>query len=480
MGTGTPSPPPFKPNFRIYAIIAGLGITNLLAALENTVVSIAAPVILTDLQLGDSFIWVINAFFLSSTATQPLFGQFCNAFGRRYVMLTVVGLFMLGSGICGGASTGGMLIAGRAVQGVGSGGIIVSDLVPLRRRGNYPAILMSTFGIGSALGPFIGGAIVSSTTWRWIFYINLPIGVAAFAVLLVFLRVSHNKEMSFWQKLKRIDLVGNGILVVSTVSVLYRSWHTLVPLLVGFLAEPLMPPRFFRTPTSVILAINTFLYAGLLYWCIFFLLFLCSQGVSGETPDTRWGRYKLIHVVAFAIQTLGLGLFTIQWEDTTVAQWAIFQCIVAIGGGMVFTTMLPAFQAFIHERDLAACTATWYFLRLFGHVWGVAIPAAIFNERVSQLLTQGAVSDPQVAQTIGAGSEYQEASADFVYQFPPEIQMEIRAVYRQAVQRVFQTSIVFSGVALLLSLFEKEVKLRTTLDTEFGLEEKKDRSNNQH
>ncbi|KAI1467234.1 MFS general substrate transporter [Daldinia caldariorum] len=528
MDTGTPSPPPFKPNFRIYAIIAGLGITNLLAALENTVVSIAAPVILTDLQLGDNFIWVINAFFLSSTATQPLFGQFCNVFGRRYVMLTVVGLFMLGSGICGGASTGGMLIAGRAVQGVGSGGIImvssiiISDLVPLRRRGNYSAILMSIFGIGSALGPFIGGAIVSSTTWRWIFYMNLPIGGAAFAVLFVFLRVSYNKEMSFWQKLKRIDLVGNGILVASTVSVLYalsyagtrypwRSWHTLVPLLVGFLglfifawlqtsglsAEPLMPPRFFRTPTSVILAINTFLYAGLLYWCIFFLpvffqgvllysprrsgvamlpisLLGIPGSIVGAVALARWGRYKLIHIVAFAIQTLGLGLFTLQWEETSVAQWAIFQCIVAVGGGMVFTTMLPAFQAFIHERDLAACTATWYFLRLFGHVWGVAIPAAIFNDRVSQLLTEGAVSNPQVAQIIGSGSAYQEASADFVYQFPPEIQTEIRAVYRQAIQRVFQISIVFSGVALILSLFEKEVKLRTTLDTEFGLEEKKD------
>ncbi|KAI1661699.1 major facilitator superfamily domain-containing protein [Daldinia decipiens] len=523
------SPPVFKPSFRVYAIIAGLGITNLLAALENTVVSIAAPVLLTDLKLGDNFIWVINAFFLSSTATQPLFGQFCNVFGRRYVMLTVVAIFMLGSGICGGAMTGGMLIAGRAVQGVGSGGIImvssiiISDLVPLRQRGYFSAILMSIFGIGSALGPFIGGAIVSSTTWRWIFYMNLPIGSAAFAVLFVFLRVSYNKEMSFWQKLKRIDLVGNCILVASTVSVLYalsyagtrylwQSWHTLVPLLVGFLglfiftlfqafglsAEPLMPPRFFRTPTSVILAINTFLYSGLLYWCIFFLpvffqgvllysprrsgvamLPISLLGVPGSILGAialaRWGRYKPIHIVAFAIQTLGLGLFTLQREETTIAQWAIFQCIVSFGGGMVFTTMLPAFQAFIHERDLAACTATWYFIRLFGHVWGVAIPAAIFNDHVNELLAQGAISNPQVAQIIGAGSAYQEASADFVHQFPSELQTELRAVYRQAIQRVFQIAIVFAGVALLLTLFEKEVELRKTLETEFGLEERKDK-----
>ncbi|KAK7757680.1 hypothetical protein SLS62_000057 [Diatrype stigma] len=523
-------PPPFKASPRVYTIIAGLGITNLLAALENTVVTIAAPVLLTDLQLGDDFIWITNVLFLSSTAVQPLFGQLCNVFGRRYVMLTVIATFVLGSGICGGATTGSMLIAGRAVQGAGSGGIvmvssiIISDLVPLRERGKFSAMLMSIFGVGSALGPFIGGAIVSSTTWRWVFYLNLPIGAVAFGVLFLCLRVSYNKEMTFWQKLKRIDLIGNCILVASTVSVLYAlsyagtrypwgSWHTLVPLLVGFMGllffawfqttglstEPLMPPRFFQTRTTIILPINTFIYSALLYWSIFFLP-VFFQGVKLYSPIlsgvgllpisllgipgsmlgaialTRWGRYKPIHILAFATQTLGLGLFTLQQENTTVAEWVIFQCILAFGGGMIFTTMLPAFQAFIHEHDLAACTAAWYFIRMFGHVWGVAIPAAIFNSRIDELLAQGAISNPQVARIISAGGAYQAASAAFVEQFPPALQIEIRAVYRQATQRVFQIAIIFSGVAFLLTLLEQEVELRKTLETEFGIE-LKERSN---
>ena len=142
---------------------------------------------------------------------------------------------------------------------------------------------------------------------------------------------------------------------------------------------------------------------------------------------------------------------------------------------MIFKTMLPAFQAFVHERDLAACTAAWYFLRLFGHVWGVAIPAAIFNNRVDALLAQGAISNPQVARIIAAGGAYQAASAAFVEQFPPVLQTEIRAVYRQATQRVFQIAIIFAGFAFLLTLFEKEVELRKTLETEFGLEEKEGR-----
>ncbi|KAI2618393.1 major facilitator superfamily domain-containing protein [Hypoxylon sp. NC1633] len=300
--TAIAAPPSFKADFRVYAIILGLGIANLLAALENTVLSIAAPVILTDMQFGDNFIWVTNAFFLCSTATQPLFGQFCNVFGRRYGVFAVIAAFMLGSGICGGATTGDMLIAGRAIQGVGSGGIImvssivISDLVPLHQREKISAMLMSIFGVGSALEPFIGGAIVSSTIWRWIFYMNLPIDRAQFAIFFAFERVYYTKEMSFPQKFKGIDLVGNGILAASTVPLLYalnytgtgylwQSWHRLAPLLVGvlgflifvwlqtngFSAEPPMPPRFFRPRISITLAVKIFLYSVPLYWYIFFL-----------------------------------------------------------------------------------------------------------------------------------------------------------------------------------------------------------------
>ncbi|KAK2603432.1 hypothetical protein QQS21_004383 [Conoideocrella luteorostrata] len=518
------TPPDWKPTGRLYAIIIGLGIANLLAAMENTVIAVAAPVILEDLKLGIDFIWITNAFFLCSTAMQPLFGQFCNVFGRRFVTLSAILVFMLGSGICGGASTGGMLIAGRAIQGTGSGGIIlvssiiISDLVPLRQRGSFSAMLMAIFGVGSALGPFIGGAIVSSTTWRWVFYINLPIGVVSFAWLFVCLQVKYNKEMTFWEKLKSLDLVGNAVLIASTIAMLYaltyagtrypwQSWRTLVPLLLGFLGllvfawlqtttiavEPLMPPRFFKHPTSIILSINTFIFSILLYWCLFFLpvffqavklysprrsgvallpfsLVGIPGSVLGAIALVRWGRYKPVHIVAFALQTLGMGLFSLQWEETTVAEWAVFQVILALGGGIIFTTLLPPFQAFLEQRDIAACTAAWYFIRMLGHIWGVAIPAAIFNNRIDQLLAEGAVSEPQLAKRLAAGGAFQAASASFIQQFPLALQTELRVLYRLTTQRVFQVGIVFAGVAFLLSWLEKEVKLRTTLDTEFGLE----------
>ncbi|KAI9641173.1 hypothetical protein NHQ30_010603 [Ciborinia camelliae] len=516
-GDETPAPPSpdFERGFRFWCIIIGLGITNLLGALENTVVSTAAPVILSDLQLGQNFIWITNAFFVCSAAFQPLFGQLCNVFGRRWIAMAIVAIFVLGSGICGAANSGGMLIAGRAVQGMGSGGIImiiVSDLVPLRERGNYMAVVLAIYGIGVSLGPFIGGAIVSSTTWRWVFYLNLPIGGTSLLVLYLFLHVNHNKDMTFAQKLKRIDILGNLILMAGTVAILYAlsisnpwsSWHKLVPLILGFLAlflfagyeasgipsEPVMPPRLFTTRTSVLVSINTFLNSALLFWVMFFLP-VYFQSVALDSPRrtgvallpyslvgipgaaisamalSRWGKFRPLHFAGFALFTISLGLFSLQREETSTAEWATYQCVFALGAGMVLNTLLPAFQAPASEADQAAATATWCFIRTCGSVWGVAIPAAIFNNRVAALRDQ--LSNKNIREQLAHGSAYQIAAAQFIDRYPLPVQAELRAVYREALQRVWQIAVVFAGLACVLVWLEDEIPLRTVLDTEYGL-----------
>ncbi|KAF7865958.1 hypothetical protein EAF04_006122 [Stromatinia cepivora] len=238
-------------SFGFWAIIIGLGITLLLAALENTVLTTAAPAILVDIPLGDNWIWLTNSFFLASAAFQPLIGQLFDLFGRRWTTIWVVAGFMIGSGICGGANNEATLLAGRAVQGVGSGGIlmaydtIVSDLVPLRYRGNYIAIILLIYSIGATTGALIGGVIVDHISWRWVFYINLPVGVVSLTIMFFFLQVNHRHDKSFVQRLKGIDVIGNAILIGGTVAMLialtyagtrysWSSWSTLVPLLIGF------------------------------------------------------------------------------------------------------------------------------------------------------------------------------------------------------------------------------------------------------
>ncbi|KAI0019239.1 MFS general substrate transporter [Xylariomycetidae sp. FL0641] len=523
---------PARRGLAFWAIIIGLGITLLLSALEHSVLVTAAPIVLADIPLGDDWVWLTNAFFLSSAAIQPLLGQLCNVFGRRWVTLGSITTFMLGSGLCGGARNGAMLIAGRAIQGAGSGGIVmvfdvvVSDLVPLRERGKYIAVIMLIYSMGTILGPFIGGSIVETGDWRWIFYINLPVGAVSFAVLFVYLRVNAHRE-TIVASLGRIDFVGNITLIASSTAVLlaisyagtryaWSSWHTLLPLILGFIgfllfaafqASRLAPPdsviprRLFANRTSVIVAINSFLNWMLAYWSVLFLpvyfqavhlaspqragvcliplsLFGIPAAAAGAAVLARTGRYKLIHVCGFALFTVGRGLYTLLDEKTPTAEWVAYQLLAGVGAGVLLNTLLPAFQAPLRENDQAVGTATFNFVRTLGSVWGIAIPAAIFQNYVDMRVSQGALVDAKASSLLVNGGAYQYASAKFVKQFEKTTQDQIRNLYRQAIQHIFFVSFAFMGLALLLSLFEKDHPLRKTLDTEFGLVEKEKQDRN--
>lgn len=436
----------------------------------------------------------------------------------------IVAVFMLGSGICGGASSGNMLIAGRAVQGIGSGGInmivdvIVSDLVPLRERGNFIAIVLTVYALGTSIGPFVGGIIVQTTHWSWVFYINLPVGGAALVLLFLFLHVNYKKDMSFKERIKRIDFIGNGIIMASTVSVLmaltyagsrypWSSWRTLVPLLLGigglflfmafensrFPRDPVTPPRLFGNRTSAIVFINTFLFTVLLYWVMYFLP-VYFQGVLRSSPArtgvqllpitlvavpgaviavivlSKFGKYRPLHHAGFAILTLGLGLFALLDRDSSPAEWILYQVVAALGSGMVLNTLLPAFQAGLPESDQAAATAAWSFIRSYGNIWGVAIPAAILNNRFEDLSHR--ISDPSVRALLSNGRAYEKATKDFVNSFPVPIRDQIISVFTAALKLVWEVSVVFAGLPFLLVFLEKQIPLRTELETDFGLAEK--------
>jgi MFS family permease len=171
-----------KHTWRFWAIIISLSIAGTLCAIEATIITSPLPTIIADLGGGELYIWVANAFFLGTVATLPLYGQASNILGRRWLMISAVALFTIGSGISGGSTTMKMLIAGRTIQGLGGGGInmlielIVTDLVPLRERGTYMALVQIAGSLGAAMGPFLGGVITSHTSWRWVFYLNVPIG----------------------------------------------------------------------------------------------------------------------------------------------------------------------------------------------------------------------------------------------------------------------------------------------------------------
>ncbi|KAI8958861.1 MFS general substrate transporter [Daldinia sp. FL1419] len=511
-------------DFRFWAIIIALCTVSLLSAAENTVVVTALPTIVEKLNVGQDYVWISNVFFLTSAAIQPLCGQLSNLFGRRHMALSIVATYIVGSGICGGATNSAMLIAGRAIQGMGSGGInmiidvIVSDLVPLRQRGNFIAIIIAIYGIGTTLGPFLGGVIVEGTSWRWVFYVNLPIGGLAFILLFLFLRVKWDRSTTAYEKIRQIDYVGNAILIASTVSILialtwadvvypWKSWHILVPLMVGFgglvlfviyeglpfVSQPVIPLRLFSNRTAAIVYVVSFLNSAENYWQFFFIP-LYFQGVRLSSPSqsgvqllvyslvgipgaaiallilSKWGRYKIIHVVGSATFTLGVGLLSVLDQNTSTAGWVWINIVTALGTSMLTNTLLPAFQASLKEADQAAATASWNFIRSFGNVWGVAIAAAIFNSFTASYAPM--IEDPGARELLSSGSSYASATKAFVESFEEPVRQQIRTVFTLSLQKVFLIGVPLSGFVFLLVLFEKEIRLRTELKTEFGLEEK--------
>ncbi|KAJ4388092.1 hypothetical protein N0V93_008697 [Gnomoniopsis smithogilvyi] len=251
----------------------------------------------------------------------------------------------------------------------------------------------------------------------------------------------------------------------------------------------------FPTATSVIIGINTFLYTAVVYWAIFFtpvyfqsvkltsatraginiipisLLGVPSAAAAGVVI-TQWGRYKAIHLIGFALFTIGMGLWTLLDENSPTGEWVGFMFTAPIGAGLLLNTQLPAFQAPVPESDQGTATATWNFIRTMGSVWGVAIPAAIFGNRVDSLVAAGAVSSDAAASSLVGGGAYEHATAEFVQSFPSAlVRAEVRHVYRLALQRVFQCAIAFSGFCFILCLFEKDIPLRTELVTEYGLKD---------
>jgi MFS family permease len=369
-------------------------------------------------------------------AVQPLFGQLSDIFGRRWPMITAVSLLILGSAISGAATSGSMLITGRSVQGIGGGGIgllielVVCDLVPLRERSKFMAIVMMTFSLGTSIGPFIGGIIVQKSNWRWVFYLNLPIGGVALGLLVVFLQVRYERKMSLKDKMRRIDFVGNAILILSSLAILialtdagakatWSSWRIILPLALGFTGliifgfyesskfptEPTVPPRLFTNRTTVIAYILSFVMAITGLWEIYFLpvyfqavkgstpsgsgvqvlptfMFLLPAAITGGFLTTKFGRYRPLHLIGYALLTISFGLLSTLTSSSGAAAWVLYQAIAAIGSGLVLSSVLAALQADLDDAGNASSTAVFAFIRNFGAVWGIDNPGGSLQQSV--------------------------------------------------------------------------------------------------
>ena len=518
---GNQEEPSVSKPLRFWLIFAGLCLAGFISATDSTIIFTALPTIARDINGQAEYIWLGNAYVLASTAVQPLYGQLSNIFGRRYPMITSIALFALGSGIAGGANTAAMFIAGRLVQGLGAGGmimlidLIVCDLVPLRERSTYLGSVLGACALGTLVGPVIGGAIVSKTTWKWAFWINLPICTLTLAVMIPFLRVSWNRSPTWKLSLARIDYVGNAIFIASVTSILlglvqggivqpWNSWRIILPIVLGFLGlglffaqqasckEPTMPLRLFAHRTSATVYFLDFIISILLQWCVYVLpiyfqselaasplisginilplnAFMIPGAAVAGALLTKFGKFKPFHWIGFAILAIGCGLFSTLTATSSQAAWVCFQILAAIGIGFPLTTQLPAIQAVLSESDTAVSTSTYSFIRSFGFVWGATIPSIVFNSRINVLLDR--IDDPTVRDALADGGAY--GYVNNVKALSGQTLEQTLDVYASAIRIVWLVGLAFSLVGFMFVFVEKHVEMRVTLDTEFGLEQQK-------
>ncbi|CAG8642170.1 3583_t:CDS:10, partial [Acaulospora morrowiae] len=421
-------------------VFVGLTFGLFLAALDMTIVATALPAIVAEFNALDDISWVGTAYLLTGTAVQPTYGKISDIFGRKSTFLGAIITFELGSLLCGLSTNMTMLIISRAIAGIGGGGIfslvyiIITEIVPIQDRGKYQGIVGGCFGFASVVGPLLGGIFTDHVTWRWTFYINLPLGAITVICVTLVLHLPHPKG-SFRQKIKRIDWLGTVVVVVATVSVLLPlSWggnkygwtspivivlfcvgglgFVIFAYIEGWLAnEPIAPGHLFLNRT-VAFAYAVTLWHGMLFFSLTYFVPLYYQVVKGHTATqsgfdllpfifgvstlsistgqllsrTDFFSYNVICLVGSVLMTIGGGLLSTLTETSNRGEQIGYLLIAGMGVGSIMQTILLAVQNSVERKDVASATSLLTFFRTMGAVFGVAILGAILNNELNKNL----------------------------------------------------------------------------------------------
>jgi EmrB/QacA subfamily drug resistance transporter len=496
---------------QILTVYLGLALAMLVASLDQTIVGTALPTIVGELGGLAHLGWVGAAYLVASTAAAVIFGKLSDLYDRKRVFQVALLVFLAGSALAGAAHTLGQLIAFRAVQGVGGGGLmaltlaVVADLVPPRQRGRYAGYLGGVFALATVAGPFVGGLIVDHAGWRWIFYLNLPVGVAALAVIGVVLRLPPRPRRAV-----RLDLPGAALLLAAVgCIVLVASWGgsqypwrsapvlalgtagTLAVALFVLVerragsrhagrrqAEPLLPLGLFANPVLAVTSAVGFLTGLAMFGSIVFMpLFLQVAKGSSATDSgllllplmagvlagsvasgqlvTRTGRYKLFPVAGTALMTTGFWLLSRVRADTSQALVTAEMALLGLGIGLTMQVLIVAGQSAVERRHTGLVTSLSQFFRELGGSIGVAVFGAVFASRIGAELGRRLPAD--VAAGLGGTLR---ASPAQLKALPPAVHQAVTQAVAASVDTVFLRTVPFAAAAFLLTLLLRELPLR--------------------
>ncbi|WNI15338.1 MFS transporter [Actinacidiphila sp. ITFR-21] len=491
--------------------IGALALGLLLAALDQTIVSTALPTIVSELGGIDHLSWVVTAYLLASTAATPLWGKLGDMYGRKRLFQTVIVLFLIGSALCGIAQNMTELIAFRALQGLGGGGLIalsmaiVGDIVPPRERGRYQGVFGGVFGASSVLGPLLGGVFTEQLSWRWVFYINLPIGAVALAVIAAVLHIPVRRTSH------RIDYAGMAVVAAAaTCLVLVASlggttWAWSSSAVIGLTVagavlvavfvlierraeEPVLPPRLFRVRTFVLCAAMSFvigfaMFGALTYLPTFLQVvhgysptlsgvhiipmvvgLLISSTVSGQIVS-RTGHYKVFPIAGTGVTTVGLLLLHRLDEHTAVWVTSLYLLVFGLGLGLVMQVLVLAVQNSVGYEDLGSATSGTTFFRSIGASFGVSIFGTIFADRLSGKLSsalRGTALPP------GVRPSRLQADPTSIARLPAAVRGPVRHAYSVSITTVFLWAVPVALAGFVLAWFLREQPLRGSVTAPDG------------
>lgn len=494
---------------QILVVMGGLMVGMFLSALDQSIVGTALPRIVSELGGLERLSWVVTAYLLTATASTPLWGKISDLYGRRLLFQIAILTFVAGSLLAGFSQNIEQLIAFRAVQGLGGGGLIalamatIGDVIPPRERGRYQGYFAAVFGTSSVLGPVLGGWFADGPGWQWIFFINVPIGLVAFVVTSAALKIPHVRREH------RIDYLGAAVVVASVTSVLlYIAWagpelgwtsSTGLTLLTAGLAlavlfvfvelrasEPIIPMRLFRN--SIFSIANTFGFMiGLAMFGAMIFIPVYLQVVDGMSPTrsglamlpmvvgifttsigagqmmSRTGRYRIYPILGAAVVIVAL--FMLSRLDSTTPYWFAGLAMFVMGLGLGFTmqVLVVIVQNSVDRRDMGVATASVAFFRQMGGSFGTALFGAILSSRLAVHLADGMRDAPPgtAAPEVASNPEQLTSDVQAIRALPEPLRDIVTGAFSNALHDMFLTAVPLVAVALVVAFFIKEVPLGT-------------------
>jgi EmrB/QacA subfamily drug resistance transporter len=505
----------------IMVILGGLMTGLLLAALDQTIVSTALKSITEDFNGLNHYTWVVTAYLLTSTASTPLYGKISDIYGRRPVFQFAIVTFLLGSLLAGAAQDMNQLIATRALQGLGAGGlmaltfVIIGDIVPPRERGRYVGYFGAVWGLSSVAGPLLGGffsdheTILGITGWRWIFYINIPFGILALVLTSATLRLAKQKRDHSIDYLGAVLLVTSVTLILLSLSVYgpQNGWsdsRTLGYLAIGVILatlfiwwearakEPIIPLSLFSNHTFSLTSVLGFIIGAGMFGAIV-MLPLYLQVVKGDSATSaglkliplmlgivfasifsgkqisKTGKYKKFPIMGTAIMTVGIFAMYRLEIDTPFWEIAIYAVMVGAGLGLSMQTIVIALQNSVDFKDMGIATSSNTFFRSLGSVFGTALFGAILSNRLGHYLIVGredlVASNPSVALSFNESDiEKIKQNTAVIAQLPPEAQTTALNSFVDSFHVVFLAAAPLTAIGFFIALFLREAPLRTNED----------------